>query len=263
MPPCLMLRFPRSLCLKMDSFKWFVTSERQQHLSDAIKLTTVPLWKLGNWPNSNIQKWNNRPFKTKKIKPHLFVSSTLFLHIIARHANVTTSVKWDLTHATHPFASRVHMKLCEWTHAHSWQAVSGNEGFGVLSRYIMQQMAFRPSPARPVPGEREREGENEWKRGDGWVEERRVRDRAVVFVFICLFNLQEYMQVSYFLMGSSGLCMVHRPHSIPFPILSSPSPHPAQLRLHLSPATEAPTPADPLPREKKQTEDRGGKKVTV
>lgn len=53
--------------------------------------------------------------------------------------------------------------------------------------------------------------------------------------------------------------MVQRPHphSFPFLSLSSPSPHLAQLRLHLSPATEAPTPADPLPTEKKPRTEAG------
>lgn len=53
-----------------------------------------------------------------------------------------------------------------------------------------------------------------------------------------------------------------------FPFLSSAfllhPPHLAQLRLHLSPATEAPTPADPPPPEKKLRTEAGkgdGKKL--
>lgn len=65
-----------------------------------------------------------------------------------------------------------------------WQAVSGNEGFGVLSRYIMQQMAFRPSLARPLPRERERE-RVEKKR---WMSRRKTGEGqgCCLFLFVCL-----------------------------------------------------------------------------
>lgn len=85
-----------------------------------------------------------------------------------------------------------------------------------------------------------------------------MRDRDVVFVFICLFNLQEYMCFLFF----DGLLWVAYGTASSFLsclIFFSPSPHPAQLRLHLSLAKEAPNPADPLPREKNQRTE-GGKR---
>lgn len=124
--------------------------------------------------------------------------------------------------------------------------------------YAADGVQAKPGQACP---KRKRErmsgrGEMDELKKDGW-----GTGLWSLFLFVCLTCRNTC--VSYFLMGSSVSCRVHRPHSIPSLILSPPSPQPAQLRLHLSPATEAPTPADPLPREKKQTQDRGGKKVTV
>lgn len=78
-----------------------------------------------------------------------------------------------------------------------------------------------------------------------------------LFLFVC-FTCRNTC-VSYFLMGSSGWLMAYGTASsfLSCLILFSPSPHPAQLRLHLSLAEEAPTPADPLPREKNQRTEAG------
>lgn len=59
--------------------------------------------------------------------------------------------------------------------------------------YAADGVQAKPSQASP-----KRKRANEWKRGDRWVEEGRVRDKAVVFVFICLFNLDEYMCFLFF-----------------------------------------------------------------
>ena len=115
---------------------------------------------------SNIQKPNNHLLISTNLASHC----CLIKHFSPHHqTNVTTSVKWDLTHASHPFASceTVWVNTC----TQRWQARSGNEGFGVLSRYIMQQMAFRPSLPRPLPGGRERtSGKEEMDEleKDGW-----------------------------------------------------------------------------------------------
>lgn len=74
-----------------------------------------------------------------------------------------------------------------------------------------------------------------------------------LFLFVCLTCRNTC--VSYFLMGSSVLCMVHRPHSIPFLILSSPSPP-------CCPAEATPEPShrgsDPSwPTAKRKDADRG------
>lgn len=76
-----------------------------------------------------------------------------------------------------------------------------------------------------------------------------------LFLFVCLTCRNTC--VSYFLMGSSGWLMVRRPHSFPASSFFLHPPIPAQLRLHLSLAKEAPTPADPLPREKNQRTEAG------
>lgn len=72
------------------------------------------------------------------------------------------------------------------------------------------------------------------------------------------------MFVSYFLMdpsrdasGTEFLILFSPLLPSPLLVLPSSPPHPAQLRLHLSPATEAPTPADPPPRVKKQRTEVG------
>lgn len=100
----------------------------------------------------------------------------------------------------------------------------------------------------------EKERENEWKRGDGWVEGRRVRDRAVVFVFICLFNLQEYMC---FLFFDGLLWVVYGPpssfHSFPHPFFSIPPSCPAE-----APPEPSHRGSDPSwPTAKRKEADRG------
>lgn len=116
----------------------------------------------------------------------------------------------------------------------------------------------RPGLSQERKSERERREERRWGRC-----RKRVEGQSCCLFF---FYLRECMCLFpfFFLMDSllgrmwGSILIASPPSSFLFPLLSSfcllsspllSSPPPAQLRLHLSPATEAPTPADPPTRE--------------
>lgn len=87
---------------------------------------------------------------------------------------------------------------------------------------------------------REKEGKRRWGRC-----RKRGGEKLFYLLFVCLTCTNVHVCFLFFdepLLGCLGYRIFLL--SFLFLILSSPSPHPAQLRLHLSPAIKAPTPAD-------------------